>query len=89
WELEQLVAAGLTPWEALETATVNPARFLGEEEHGGSVGEGRRADLVLLDADPLADIRNTARIAAVIVGGRLIERPELDAMVGTACPFAR
>ena len=88
WELEQLVAAGLTPWEALETATINPARFLGEEEHAGSVTEGRRADVVLLDADPLADIRNSARIAAVVVGGRLIERKELDGMLERACARA-
>ena len=61
-----------------------PARFLGGEAQFGSIAAGRRADLVLLDADPLRDIRNTTRIAAVIIGGRVLERAELDASIERA-----
>ena len=83
-ELEMLVAAGLTPWEALNSATVVPARYLGAERESGSIAPGRRADLVLLDADPLADIRNTTRISAVMIGGRVLQREELDAAIERA-----
>lgn len=66
-ELQQLVRAGLTPAEALKTATVNPAEYVG-------LRDDRRADLILLDANPLADIRNTERIAAVIYNGNVYDR---------------
>jgi len=84
YELQYLVAAGLTPAEALRAATLNPARFLGKMDSTGTVQAGRRADLVLLDADPLADIGNTWRISAVVVGGQLLDRAKLDQMVKTA-----
>lgn len=77
-ELELLVRAGLTPLEALQTATLNAARYLGREAEMGTVEEGRMADLVLLDANPLEDIRNTRRIEAVVLDGRLLDREELD-----------
>jgi len=80
-ELELFVQAGLTPLEALQTATINPARFLGLQEHFGTVQKGKTADLVLLDADPLADIRNTTKIRAVIFHGRLLDKAKLDAML--------
>ena len=83
-ELEMLVAAGLTPAQALAAATVVPARWLGAEREWGSVAPGRRADLVLLDADPLRDIRNTTRISTVLVGGRVLERPVLDESIEKA-----
>ena len=83
-ELEMLVAAGLTPWQALASATVVPARYLGAASEWGSIATGRRADLVLLDADPLADIRNTTRISSVMIGGRVMERAELDASIERA-----
>jgi imidazolonepropionase-like amidohydrolase len=83
-ELEMLVAAGLTPWQALAAATTVPARWLGAEREWGSIAPGRRADLVLLDADPLRDIRNTTRIAAVLIGGRVLERPMLDESIERA-----
>jgi imidazolonepropionase-like amidohydrolase len=83
-ELQALVAAGLTPWQALEAATRNAADFLGGVHDWGTIEPGRRADLVLLDADPLADIRNTTRIAAVALGGTWMERPDLDRMVRAA-----
>jgi cytosine/adenosine deaminase-related metal-dependent hydrolase len=73
-ELELLVRSGLTPLEALRTATYNPAEFLGALDSLGTVTRGKVADLVLLDADPLADIRNTRRISVVIANGRLFDR---------------
>jgi imidazolonepropionase-like amidohydrolase len=73
-ELELLVEAGLSPLAALQTATRNPARFLGKEKERGTVEVGKDADLVLLEADPLQHIGNTRRIATVILGGWVIER---------------
>ncbi|WP_051300951.1 amidohydrolase family protein [Actinomadura rifamycini] len=71
-ELEFLASAGLTRLRALQAATIEPARFLGRERTSGSVEPGRLADLLVLDADPLADIRNTRRIHAVVADGRYI-----------------
>jgi imidazolonepropionase-like amidohydrolase len=71
-ELALLVEAGLTPMEALQTATVQPARFLGKLDSQGTIETGKLADLVLLDANPLEDICHTRMINAVILGGRLI-----------------
>ena len=73
-ELQLLVQAGLTPLEALRTATYNPAEFLGALDSLGTVAQGKVADLLLLDADPLADIRNTRRIAVVIANGRVFDQ---------------
>ena len=83
-ELGLLVRSGLTPAEALRTATINPARFLGVTDSLGTVATGKVADLVLLDANPLTDIANTKRIRAVIQGGRLLNRGALDAMLAHA-----
>jgi imidazolonepropionase-like amidohydrolase len=80
-ELERFVAAGFTPIEALQTATINPARFLNKLGDFGTVEKGKLADLVLLDANPLDDIRNTQKIAAVIVSGRYFSRANLDSML--------
>jgi hypothetical protein len=73
-ELALLVRSGLTPLDALRAATYNPAEFLGALDSLGTVSAGKVADLVLLDADPLVDIRNTRRISAVIANGRLFDR---------------
>jgi len=81
-ELQRFVAAGFTPLEALQTATLNPARFFGMEDRTGTVEKGRFADLVLLSANPLEDIGNTRKIAGVIVNGRYYRRAELDKMLG-------
>jgi imidazolonepropionase-like amidohydrolase len=83
-ELGLLVHSGLTPAEALRTATINPARFLGVTDSLGTVATGKVADLALLDANPLVDIANTKRIRAVIQGGRLLNRSALDAMLAHA-----
>jgi hypothetical protein len=72
-ELALLVRSGLTPAEALRTATYNPAEFLGALDSLGTVSKGKIADLVLLDANPLTDIRNTRRIAVVIANGRVFD----------------
>jgi imidazolonepropionase-like amidohydrolase len=80
-ELERLVEAGLTPLEALQSATLNPARILEMTDSLGSVERGKLADLVLLDANPLADIRNTQKIRAVIADGRLYRRADLDQLL--------
>jgi imidazolonepropionase-like amidohydrolase len=79
--LQRFVAAGVTPLQALQTATSNPARFFGEEERFGAVETGKAADLVLLRANPLADIANTQQIAAVVLNGRYFSRKELDALL--------
>lgn len=82
-ELELLVESGLSPREALRAATLTPAVFLGIAADSGSVAVGRRADLVLLDADPTQDIRNTRRIDAVLIDGRLLRRVALDELLET------
>ena len=80
-ELELLVGeAGLTPMEALQSATHNPPLFFGTQNELGTVEAGKWADLVLLDRDPLQDIRNTRSIRAVVAQGNLLSRPELDAL---------
>ena len=83
-ELGLLVRSGLSPAEALRTATINPATFLGVTDSLGTVARGKVADLVLLDANPLEDIANTRRIRAVIQDGRLLDRRALDAMLADA-----
>jgi hypothetical protein len=77
-ELANFVEAGFTPMEALQTATSNPAKFLGMEARDGSVESGKIADLVLLGANPLDDIHNTQKITAVIANGQLFDRATLD-----------
>lgn len=76
-ELETLVEAGLSPYQALAAATRNPAEFLHALSEWGTIEIGKRADLVLLSANPLDDIRNTTKIAGVCLGGRWFEQPEL------------
>ncbi|HET9408391.1 MAG TPA: amidohydrolase family protein [Candidatus Sulfotelmatobacter sp.] len=80
-ELALFVQAGLTPMEALQTATLNPAKFLGKQAEMGTVESGKLADLVLLDADPLENIHNTEKIQAVVLAGRFFSRADLDKML--------
>ena len=77
-ELANFVEAGFTPMEALQTATSNPARFLGMEASVGSIEPGKIADLVLLSSSPLEDIGNTRKISIVIADGRVFDRAALD-----------
>ena len=83
-ELDLLVRAGLSPARVLRMATLDAARFLGWAGTSGSVAPGKRADLVLLDADPLVDITNTRRIRAVVLDGRMLDRPALDMLLAQA-----
>ncbi|HEX3718903.1 MAG TPA: amidohydrolase family protein [Verrucomicrobiae bacterium] len=88
-ELGLLVRAGLTPMEALQSATINPARFMGRENELGTIEKGKLADLVLLDANPLDNIANTRKIAAVVARGRLFPRSSLEAMLAQVEAHAR
>ncbi|HET9407282.1 MAG TPA: amidohydrolase family protein [Candidatus Sulfotelmatobacter sp.] len=81
-ELALLVEAGFTPMQALQSATRDPAEFLGLNDRG-TIEAGKQADLVLLRADPLADINNTRKIEAVVHGGKLMTRRELDALLSS------
>jgi len=76
-ELELLVQAGLTPMEALQAATLNAGKYLGLADTG-TIEKGKRADLVLLDANPLQDIKNTRKIQSVVLAGRYFSRADLD-----------
>ncbi len=79
-ELDLYVEIGLTPREALFTATVAPPRFFGLTDQDGTIAPGRRADLVLLDANPLESLATLRHPQAVIVGGRMLDRAALDAL---------
>jgi imidazolonepropionase-like amidohydrolase len=79
-ELALLVEAGLTPMEALQSATRNPATFVGKLDSFGTIERGKIADVILLDANPLEDIRNVQKINAVVFGGKLIPKSSLEAM---------
>ena len=83
-ELDFLVAAGLGPRQALQTVTRDAAAFLGRADTAGTITPGKVADLVLLDADPLADIRAVRRIDTVVTGGRVLDRTTLDQMLADA-----
>ena len=80
-ELGFMVQASLTPLEALQTATINPAEFLGLSNTNGTLEEVKIADLVLLNANPLVDIANTTRIEALVSAGRFFDRRALDALL--------
>jgi len=83
-ELHLFVEAGLSPLEALQTATLEPARYLGAADSMGLVRAGFLADLVLLERDPLLDISATNEIAAVVMGGRVFPRDALDRLLNQA-----
>ncbi len=87
-DLALLVRAGLTPMEALQAGTRNPAEFLGRLDSQGTIAAGKNADLVLLDANPLDDIHNTQKIRAVVVRGKLLDRAALDQLLADAEKFA-
>ena len=82
-ELALLVDAGFAPGAAIEAATRVPAEFLGLRD-AGTIQQGNRADLVVLSADPLKDIRNTTKIDAVVLRGQMLDRARLDALLADA-----
>ena len=79
-ELGDLVAAGLTPYEAIKTATANPAEFLNSKDFG-TVATGKRADLILVEGDPLKDVNNVRRQAGVVLRGRWLSADDIGAML--------
>ena len=82
-ELEELVRAGLSPLDAIHAATAASAGIIGAEEELGTIEVGKWADLVILDADPLVDIRNTGRIHAVVKGGEIVDRAAIRELART------
>jgi imidazolonepropionase-like amidohydrolase len=88
-ELALLVEAGLTPLAALQAATIKPARFLGRSDETGTVDSGKKANLVLLGADPLADIHNTTKIEAVWLDGKYFDAAALSQLLANAKEQAR
>jgi len=82
-ELALFVEAGMTPMQALKTAIINPAKFLGLSKSLGTIEKGKIANLVLLDANPLDNIGNTRKINAVVINGRFIPKSELEKMLAT------
>ena len=88
-ELALLVEAGLTPMQALQAATKYPAEFLGKLQSQGTVEQGKVADLVLLDANPVDDIHNTQKILAVILRGKLLDRIFLNELLTKEENFAK
>jgi imidazolonepropionase-like amidohydrolase len=83
-ELSHMVRLGFSPLEALRTATLNPARYLGATDSLGTVAPGHLADLVLLEGDPLLDIANTRRIAAVVADGRVYDADAIAGLLAAA-----
>jgi len=77
-ELQRFVAAGFTPLEALQTATLNPAKFFQMEDRLGTIEKGKYADMVFLDGNPLEDIRNTQKVTAVILNGKYLSKADLQ-----------
>jgi imidazolonepropionase-like amidohydrolase len=78
-ELRELVEVGLTPYEALRTSTTLPFEYLGESDEAGTIAVGKRSDLLLVDENPLEDVSAVSRISGVLIRGRWIARPEIDA----------
>jgi len=83
-ELAAMVRGGMPPLAALQTATINPARYFGLDETAGRVVRGNRADLVMLEENPLTNIANLSRIRAVVAAGRYLDRTELDRLLAEA-----
>jgi hypothetical protein len=88
-ELAELVRAGLTPAQALRSATIDAALFTGTDRDYGSIEVGKVADIVLLEANPLMDIRNTAKITGLFFNGQYLDRAALDAQLAFAEQQAR
>lgn len=80
-EFRELAAAGLRPLDVLRTATTEPAAYLGRSDRMGAIAPGMDADFLLLDSDPLEDVKNLASIAAVVRAGHFLPRQEIDSVV--------
>jgi imidazolonepropionase-like amidohydrolase len=78
-EMRMMAAAGLSPYEVLVTGTRNPARYFGASETFGTVAPGKRADLILLEANPLMDLANLRRLAGVMVRGQWFSKADIEA----------
>jgi imidazolonepropionase-like amidohydrolase len=87
-ELGLFVSAGFSSLEALQAATLNPAVFFGRTKDFGTIEVGKLADLVILEANPLNDIRNTEQIAGVVAAGRYLDRQELDRLLSESSALA-
>jgi hypothetical protein len=83
-EMSLLVQGGMSPFDVIRAATIEPARYLGMLESTGTIAPGKRADLVLLAGNPLLDIRQTRRIVAVVADGRLIDAAERAHLIRVA-----
>lgn len=79
--MQRFVESGLTPLQTLQAATINGARFLGQEKLHGTLAAGKAADILLLDADPLRDIAATRRIDTFVLRGKVYDRKALDGML--------
>jgi len=88
-EMQRFVDAGFTPLEALQTATLNPARFFAMEDQLGTIEPGKLADLVLLSANPLENIANTQKIVAIVANGQYFYRAQLDKLLAGVESAAR
>jgi imidazolonepropionase-like amidohydrolase len=86
FELAWLVESGLSPWRVLVAATLEPAKFLGLQDSLGTIEPGKLADLVLLDADPLLDIRNTRQVNTVVANGRLLDSTARSSLLRIRTP---
>lgn len=84
-----MVSAGMTPWQVVQAATSAPARYLGKDREFGTVAVGKRADLILVDGNPLQDVANIFRSSGVMVNGRWLPRAELDQMLAEIEDSAR
>jgi hypothetical protein len=82
-ELQAMVEAGFTPYQALQTGTSNVAEYFGTSAEGGTIAVGKRADLLLLMGNPLQDVRYTAQPAGIMLGGRWLSRADIDKRVAT------
>jgi imidazolonepropionase-like amidohydrolase len=88
-EMQAMVRAGMTPWQVVEAGTVAPARFLGRANEFGTVEVGKRADLILVDGNPLDDVANVFRSSGVMLAGRWLPKSALDALLADVAKSAR
>ena len=86
WEIWMMAQGGMTPLQALATATINPAKEFGMANYLGSLEQGKLADIIVIDGDPLQDIRVTDRVTHTMVNGRLYDAETMHQLVPKAAP---